>query len=73
MIRDHSWRDIARDDFDTARTGKPLPVQSLFELQHGLYDRPGFDFAKQYLGPTGSFYHLYLAPAEQVSPLPVPE
>ena len=73
MIRDRSWRDVARDDFATAHAGKPLPIKSLFELQRGIYDRPGFDFAKQYLGSTGSFYQQHLAPAQQVPPPPVPE
>lgn len=73
MWRDQSWRDVARDDLAAKRQGQPLPAWSLFELQRGIYNRPGFDFARQYLGSTESFYQHHLAPSKQATPQPVHE
>lgn len=73
MLRDKSWRDVARDDFAAKRQDRPLPVWSLFELQRGIYHRPGFDFARQYLGSTESFYQHHLAPRKQAAPQRVRE
>ena len=49
--RQGSWRD--------ARTREPVP--SLAGLAHTVYARPGFDFTRQYLGSTDSFFGRHLA------------
>lgn len=46
-----SWRD--------PRTHEP--VRSLAELHRTIYARPGFDFTRQYLGSTDSFFARHLA------------
>ena len=51
VIRQGSWRD--------ARTREP--VRSLAELQRTIYARPGFDFARQYLGSADSVFARHLA------------
>ncbi len=51
VVRQGSWRD--------ARTREP--VRSLAELQRTIYARPGFDFARQYLGSADSVFARHLA------------
>ena len=58
MVLNGSWRDDA----------KRLPVQSLFQLQRGIYHRPGFDFSRQYLGAADGVYARYLAPPNRPAP-----
>lgn len=68
-----SWRDGARDELRAGRDHAPPPVASLFELQRTLYARPGFDFARQYLGDPRSFYGRWLAPPASSPPQSVAE
>ncbi len=63
VVRQGGWRD--------PRTREP--VRSLAELQRTIYARPGFDFARQYLGSTDSVFARHLAARRgALGPQPTP-
>ena len=57
--RRHVMRMVAQGSWRDARTRGP--VRTLAELQRTIYARPGFDFARQYLGAADSPFGRYAA------------
>ena len=57
--RRHVVRLVAQGSWRDARTREP--VRTLAELHRTIYARPGFDFARQYLGSADSPFARYAA------------